>query len=1222
MRYLNRIIFINSAHVPYTELKVDGNVHFIGTQGVGKSTLLRANLFFYNGDKSKLGIKTQAGQKGYDEFYLPYPNSYIIYEVVRETGTFFIMSFLSHGRTAFRIVDCPYEKRFFIDEHGDARYQWGQISEKIGAKVFKSNIIRSYEEYLNILYGNKDSVPRELRRFSLMESAKYRQLILAIQNIFLNQSLESRVIKDTIINSMDFPNDSINLDRYREEVKNFRQQYEDIWKWYREEPKGAYKGRVKVRVEAEAVIDRFSLYDYERRLITEYWSQMNFALERDGNRLPRLVELERSCGSQLERQQRLLGEESAKYKKEHDELTGRIAVIDAFLNDVKKKRAHYERVEIGKIIEATEKEEELNVLRQSLMRQIEVLTGKNEDIKTKYDKLIEGVRARMAALKVQTDRRLTDLERRLLEKEGHLQSEAAEKAEAIRSQAEVKLNETQSRLTETLGRRGDTKAEMQCVSLANPYREEFEQQEIRIKALRERQLVLSGETAKIQSEIDRIMGEVAMARKDIEIEADRKAAAIETEVRQKQTRIEQLDDMLSRQKGSLIEWLGENMKGWEESIGKVVDEDTILYNTSLNPRKSTDARGLYGLEIDLSGVEKTLMTPEALKEEKTAVENAVAQSRKEVVKAKAEAESMIAELERKPAARLKQLRIEKVGLEAEFNLIPQRIGNVEKERGASDEKLKKWRDLELDRLRNADAGLVREIEGLEKMVAELKAKRDKEIDAIRRTLEKRKKEAAAEIKTRREEEEDGLKRQEKEARQEERRLTAEMDAELKGKGVDLGRLNAIREQLRDVEGKLKYISDNQKTYFAWQNDTREYFNRETAKKDERRILRQKMDDMDEKFVRRKGKYNEEIEALMAQKRKLQDEQKALEEALAKARGFMAGPSCPENLRTEDRMETVKPLADILEELRDRIATLQRKLDEFKEAVGRFRSNFSPQNTFHFRLEFNTDADYSEFAAELNEFLSNNKIEQYRQRTSSQYAAIIKRIAKDVADLSQHKADIEKTILSVNRDFRENNFAGVIKEIELRAVESNDRLMQQLLHIKRFEDEHGEEVGEMNLFTTESSGRVNEQAVRLLMTLVELMDAELKRDRITLADTFKLEFKVKENDNDTNWVEKLSNVGSDGTDILVKAMVNIMLINVFKAKVSRKFGDFRLHCMMDEIGKLHPSNVEGILKFANVRNIYLINSSPTTYNAQAYKYTYTLEKDEHHNTVVKTLLTIK
>ena len=59
MRYLNKIIFINSARIQYAEIQIDGNVHFIGTQGVGKSTALRALLFFYNADKTKLGISKE-----------------------------------------------------------------------------------------------------------------------------------------------------------------------------------------------------------------------------------------------------------------------------------------------------------------------------------------------------------------------------------------------------------------------------------------------------------------------------------------------------------------------------------------------------------------------------------------------------------------------------------------------------------------------------------------------------------------------------------------------------------------------------------------------------------------------------------------------------------------------------------------------------------------------------------------------------------------------------------------------------------------------------------------------------------------------------------------------------------------------------------------------------------------------------------------------------------
>ena len=59
MRYLNKIVFINSAAIRYSEVQLDGNIHLIGTQGVGKSTILRAILFFYNADTQRLGIPVE-----------------------------------------------------------------------------------------------------------------------------------------------------------------------------------------------------------------------------------------------------------------------------------------------------------------------------------------------------------------------------------------------------------------------------------------------------------------------------------------------------------------------------------------------------------------------------------------------------------------------------------------------------------------------------------------------------------------------------------------------------------------------------------------------------------------------------------------------------------------------------------------------------------------------------------------------------------------------------------------------------------------------------------------------------------------------------------------------------------------------------------------------------------------------------------------------------------
>ena len=1219
MRYLNKIIFINSAHVPYAEIKLDGNVHFIGTQGVGKSTLLRSILFFYNVDKSKLGIKTQAGQKGYDEFYLPHQNSYIIYEVCRETGKFFVMTFLSHGRTAFRIVDCAYDKRFFVEEDGSVRYEWGRISEQIGARVFRSNIIRGYEEFRDIIYGNTQQVAKELRRFSLMESTKYRQVPLTIQNIFLNQSLESRVIKDTIIDSMDFASDDIDLNRYREEVKNFRQQYEDIWKWYKVEK----NGKVKVKVDAEAVIDKYSDYEYVRKLISELCGQLNYALERDTNRLPNLAEQETSCGQELSRQKRLLVEENDKFTKERDGLKGSEAILDEFLKKVKEKHQHYTEIGIEKIIERISKEGELKIQQQSLSHQEETLTNKNQSIKSKYDTLILDVENQLQAYKIQCQQRINEIDSLHLQAESRLQTETTEQTETIRGQYEQKLKENQAQLDETRQTKSDLILQQQRVKQSNPYQEEMDEQERRMKELNDIKLKLFQESSGKQQEIDRILNETAIQRKDLENACEKELAAIENEIKQINAEIERVTDMLSRQKGSLIEWLGENVNGWEENIGRVLDEDIVLYNTSLNPQFVGSSDSIYGVKVETDNIEKTIKTPEELKAQKASMDQKIDELNKKIALRKQQLEADIAELERKPSARLKQLRMEKMNVDAEYNQIPHRIELLQKEQSASMESLTKWRNAELEKLQTKIGETVKEIEAIGKQGKLLTDQRDKELENIRKSFEKQKKE----LKNACDQQKAGvnaeLESKEHNAVQHKGELLAQMDAELKGLGVDVNQLATIRKQLQKVSNELKYIEDHRPDFISWQNDKREYFDLEQKKKDERKLIRQKIDELQGKFQKRKQQYDEKIGTLSADLRKLQDEQKRLNESIDKVRAFMGNPTCPPELLSAKGIETVKSLADILEELRDHISTQQQKFEDFKQAVIRFKGNFSAQNTFNFRTEFNTDSDYTEFAAELNEFISNNKIEQYRVRTSRQYATIIKRIAKDVSDLSQHKSDIERTILDINRDFRENNFVGVIKEIELRAVESNDRLMQQLLNIKHFDDEHGYDIGQLNLFTEEDNlNRTNEQAVKLLMTLIEMMDAEQKRDSITLSDTFKLEFKVKENDNDTNWVEKLSNVGSDGTDILVKAMVNIMLINVFKRKISRKFGDFKLHCMMDEIGKLHPNNVDGILDFASKRNIFLINSSPTTYNALAYKYTYSLCKDEKSNTVVKTLLTIR
>ena len=136
MRQLSKIVFVNSAGIRYGEVQLDGNVHLIGTQGVGKSTVLRAILFFYTGDKTHLGISRE--KKSFDDFYLPGANSYIAYEVESEFGAFTVLVFRSHAHSVFRFIGAPFRREWLIDGAGEVEVM---LTRKSGpAKFYQTDV--------------------------------------------------------------------------------------------------------------------------------------------------------------------------------------------------------------------------------------------------------------------------------------------------------------------------------------------------------------------------------------------------------------------------------------------------------------------------------------------------------------------------------------------------------------------------------------------------------------------------------------------------------------------------------------------------------------------------------------------------------------------------------------------------------------------------------------------------------------------------------------------------------------------------------------------------------------------------------------------------------------------------------------------------------------------------------------------------------------------------
>jgi len=287
MKYLNKIVFINSADksIRYVEVNLDGNVHFIGTQGVGKSTLLRAILFFYNADKQKLGIPRE--KKSFDEYYFPFQNSYIVFEVQTENGMFCVLAFKSAGRVAFRFFDSGFDKNFFIDTEGKAFESWDKTREAFGRDISYTRIVHSYEEYRNILYGNNKGLSSEFRKYALVESRQYQNIPRTITNVFLNANLSAEFVKETIIKSLNEEEIKIDLTTYSQtHLKDFETNLNDIKKWTDRNR----NGENQVEKQAENVSTLYAALNYLEKKKAALASQLGWSLNHVRKQQPEFFE--------------------------------------------------------------------------------------------------------------------------------------------------------------------------------------------------------------------------------------------------------------------------------------------------------------------------------------------------------------------------------------------------------------------------------------------------------------------------------------------------------------------------------------------------------------------------------------------------------------------------------------------------------------------------------------------------------------------------------------------------------------------------------------------------------------------------------------------------------------------------------------------------------------------------------------------------------------------
>ena len=1201
MKYLNKIIFINSANISYAEVAVDGNVHFTGTQGVGKSTVLRALLFFYNADKHKLGI--QHGQKPFDEFYFRQANSYILYEVMRDNGAYTVLVSRYQGHASWRFIDAPYNRDWLIDSDGQVMGDWVKIRERIDKNISQSARIESGSIFKDIIFGNtRDS---KYTRYALVQSPHYQNIPRSIQNVFLNTKLDADFIKNTIIQSMADEDLPIDVKTYRRLVQSFEREYDEIDCWFRK----SKDGTVPVRKLANKISEEGRKVIALDQQLLDVWRKLNHAVAECEKQIPLLEGKSAETDGQLAKEKAHRSELDSEYNKDKDSLNQKLGGAKAKLDEISKKRKYFAGLQIEDKLALADREatirqelEEKNTLLDNLLKE-------HKSIEEKYNIAKGNQRIEKEKFELSQKEALNKKRNELQIKRERIQADASKLRDNLIADYNAWRKKSDDRLHLLL--EDEHRAYSSLKELNRWHPKEAEKSTIK-EELHKLDVLEKSNYAQLKD----VEHEIASIQKEFELKADelkrdteRKVEELDKTRDEIKSKIAEIDSLLSNLEGSFYEWLTKNVDGWENTIGKLVDEEKVLYAQGLEPALVSSSDSIYGVSVDLDCIEMTHRSPDDLRHERKALEERFHKLGNEIFAVTESSDEENSRLSKKLTEKLNPLRQQRTSLSVESDKIPTQRQNLENNLHALNMEEQEILNREHDLRQKAynDALLKVQAENDSRTKREAIYNRDvknadgdakKKIKELADILEEFKKTLAQESSRRLQEFDMQIKQ-----------LDEQMKAELSGNGVDTSLLDEYRKAVDDLKQLVSQIEADRRIVAEYQVAEKDLFSIEPSVRGDIKSIESQIKLIGQKYEDRKAKILKKIEELDKEVKGIRKELEKRREGLNEYRQVIESEHLVPDSFISDCVTVITndDCHELIIQLRGTVNSKRLTVEILKATVVDFNKYFKPQNAFNFNTMPVTDSDYFQIAANLQEFLDNNKIEEFRRRTSEHYKDIISRISTEVGSLMSRRSDVDAVIQEINRDFIEKNFAGVIRSIELRAIESSDKLMQLLISIQSYTEENMLSIGEMNLFSNDNRDEVNLKVVDYLKSLTKLLLDDPSCETVSLSNTFTLQFRVKENDNDTGWVEKINNVGSDGTDILVKAMVNIMLINVFKKKASKKSGDFIVHCMMDEIGRLHPNNIKGILQFANSRNIYLINSSPTSYNPYDYKYTYMLSK---------------
>lgn len=1210
-RILNRIVEINIANVKYADIELSGNTCFVGTNNFGKTSLQRAILFFYSANSRGLGIS--ASQKPFEEHYFRYENSYLIYEIATEEKPFFVIVY-RHNKLVFRFVDAAYDPDFFFNANDEAVKIKEVLSNFEKRGIYFSNQIDTFERYRNIIFGTETD--KQLSKFHLLKgNEKYQNIPKSITNVFLSSksSIDSRFIKDFIANSLTTENSSIKLEQVERQLRQFNEKYSDIETYLKKETQQLI----------EFIDKKYDQVHMLKGAQMEMADKLGSSLRFAENQNEAIREAAKKKEEELEKLSEEFDANKEHLEDKQSNISEEIGYYDRTIREANKKLKDYKEKNIEEAVEKNAEREKLQVELNIARREYESLTSNVASIELKYSSLIEQLRNDKSAYINKINARTSEIfnhynELQLLQKNEYNKRDAE-----LKEKRDEALSDVNAEVTAKQIEFNQLKSDEKVIRNTRFYEQEIKALENELAELRAVSYKNKSERAIKQNMVQTLQREWESLELKLKNSLSGRVNQTNNEIIKIRTEIKEIEEKLNIQHDAFYGFLEKHVKDWHQTIGKVVNEK-LLFRTDIAPElKEQTANTLYGISLNLEPVEvvsKSIEEYQFEKNERLALIRDLEEALNKFQSANNEEKMLAADKFGKQIGELKE----------DVKVLSYSLELADKREQKLTAELEDWRSRAGKEIEESLTGNRQRLNLIEEELSILNKKKNNLLNEFNVQLDKLKaynEERLAELKSRQESEISELevekKERVKEFEQKEDELTKERESNFKSKGVDAKQLKAVEKRMNEIQEELKEIEQYAQIVSDYMKDKREIF-------DKLPDLIQKK----EEYVKSKNDLHNELEELTRKfnlkRMELNKQKRAYDEELIDFNNGISFFSnnfreTPVYTKYADIIERAEPkrtnynIMDLCTQLLKNDSHFNEEYGAFQRYVNEFAGKFRIDNHFNFVIRNDaTQGEYERFAQNLRSFINENKIELSIAETATQIGLVTDSIATKVKELSGQKDKIQHIISLIAEDFKKAEFeeSKLIEFIKIRLEESDNKVYKLLKRIQEFREENGLVYNE-GLFNTDfATGQKREISTRAVKLLEQLRNAikEQEQEEIKLQDLFELKFNIKEGMNETGWTHKIDSIGSTGTDILVKAIIYITLLHVFiKESSHRSSKDFKVHCIIDEVGQISAHYLRELLRFAKNRNIMMINGLPNKSGLEShYKYTYQFRREENNN----------